>query len=325
LTYDQASGWAHLYADGERVSSTNLGAVNLQTAYPLRFGFVPEGNTDGWAGHRFQGRLDELGLYARALESAEVAAIGAAGALGKCAPEPPVLVTEPASQTVAVGSLVTFRVVARSALPLRYAWSFDEAPLAGATNATLVLGNVQPAQGGIYRVTVSNRAGSVTSAAATLTVTVPPGITLQPVSQRAVIGAAVTFRVAATGPGPLAYQWFRDGVVVPGGIAPTLILNDVQLIHAGQYTVRVSNASGVIVSEPATLAVGVAVLEATAGLGGVTFSVSGRPGLDYAIEASHDLSQWELVATVLSAPVSWQYADPDAALYDRRFYRVRQL
>ena len=47
----------------------------------------------------------------------------------------------------------------------------------GATNASLTLTNVQPANAGSYSVVVTNPVGSVTSAVAVLTVLVPPVIT----------------------------------------------------------------------------------------------------------------------------------------------------
>ena len=49
---------------------------------------------------------------------------------------PPAITTEPQSQTVGVGTTVTFPVTATGAPPLFYQWSFDGQALPGATNAT---------------------------------------------------------------------------------------------------------------------------------------------------------------------------------------------
>ena len=87
---------------------------------------------------------------------------------------PPQITSNPASQTVVVGTNVTFSVIASGTPPLRYAWLFNGAALAGQTNATLTLTNVQTTDAGSYTVVVSNAIGTVTSLAAVLRVNLPP-------------------------------------------------------------------------------------------------------------------------------------------------------
>jgi len=82
-----------------------------------------------------------------------------------------------------------------------------------------------------------------------------PRITAQPEDQSASVGESVTFETAATGVAPLDYQWFKDGVPIPGATGPTLTLPDAQCEDAGSYTVRVSNSAGAVTSAPATLQV----------------------------------------------------------------------
>jgi hypothetical protein len=84
---------------------------------------------------------------------------------------PPVITTQPASQTVLAGQNVSFDVVASGSGPLSYAWKFNGTPVPGATNSVLTLANVTPALAGNYAVVVTNGGGSVASAVATLTVT----------------------------------------------------------------------------------------------------------------------------------------------------------
>ncbi len=83
---------------------------------------------------------------------------------------PPVITSEPTNQTVAVGGTVNFNVAASGTLPLSYQWSCNTTNLAGATNTTLTLTNVQFSQAGSYAVLVTNAYGSVTSSNAVLTV-----------------------------------------------------------------------------------------------------------------------------------------------------------
>ena len=82
----------------------------------------------------------------------------------------PTITTQPASQTVTAGSSVTFSVVASGTAPLSYQWKFNGANISGATSSSFTIASAQSANAGSYTVTVSNSAGSVTSAAATLTV-----------------------------------------------------------------------------------------------------------------------------------------------------------
>ncbi len=85
---------------------------------------------------------------------------------------PPLIVKPPASLTVTQGVNVTFApVVTGSALS--YQWHFNGAILPGATSSNLTLLNVQAAQAGAYTLVVSNATTVVTSATASLSVTIP--------------------------------------------------------------------------------------------------------------------------------------------------------
>ncbi|UYZ62525.1 PQQ-dependent sugar dehydrogenase [Hymenobacter weizhouensis] len=85
----------------------------------------------------------------------------------------PSISTQPASRSVAPGQSASFTVQATGTAPLSYQWQKDGVNISGATGATYTIASVTAADAGQYRVVVSNAAGSVTSAAATLTVTAP--------------------------------------------------------------------------------------------------------------------------------------------------------
>jgi hypothetical protein len=68
-------------------------------------------------------------------------------------------------------------------------------------------------------------------------------------------GGTALLTVSASGSEPLAYQWLKDGVDVAGAMAPSLVISNVQLSHAGLYSVVVSNAFGTATSSNAVLAV----------------------------------------------------------------------
>jgi hypothetical protein len=115
--------------------------------------------------------FDDLRTYLRAVTADEVAQIYAAA---DPMVEPPVIVTQPVASSVNAGATVAFSVVATGTAPLAYQWRRNGGVLAGQTNATLTLNQVQPANSGDYSVVVSNSAGSVTSALAALTVNTQP-------------------------------------------------------------------------------------------------------------------------------------------------------
>ncbi len=89
----------------------------------------------------------------------------------KVAPRQKITITQsPLDEAVPVGASVTKRVAVAGTGPFSYQWSHQGQVLPGATNATLVLTNVQAAQSGAYRVRVTNELSKVTSPEAYLCV-----------------------------------------------------------------------------------------------------------------------------------------------------------
>ena len=120
----------------------------------------------------FYGSIDEMSVYNRGLSAQEIQSIYLAGSAGKCVPElPPAIVAQPTNQTVVMGQTAEFSVTATGTQPLSYQWTFDTTNIAGGTNATLVLTNVQFDQAGAYAVVITNIHGSTLSSNANLTVT----------------------------------------------------------------------------------------------------------------------------------------------------------
>ena len=145
---------------------------------------------------------------------------------------------------------------------LTYQWYKDGKAISGATSSSYKINSVKKSDAGKYTVTVSNSAGSVTSAAA-LTVeamsanAVKPIIIDQPESQTVNEGGSVTFSVTTSETGTLRYQWKKDGVEIisvdPASSSYTIC--NVAASDAGSYTVTVSNEFGSVTSKAATLTV----------------------------------------------------------------------
>jgi len=77
---------------------------------------------------------------------------------------------QPQPVVVVAGKQAAFSVTAEGVPPLRYQWQKDGVDLPRQTNATLVLGDVQTVNAGLYRVIVTNKFGRAVSQEAALTV-----------------------------------------------------------------------------------------------------------------------------------------------------------
>ena len=98
-------------------------------------------------------------------------------------------------------------------------------------------------------------------------------ITQQPLGGNYLAGATTTLRVQAVGTGDLAFQWRRNGGVLPGETASTLTLKN--LTTSGSYDVIVTDDNGSLPSDPAIVNVAASAAQAvTLGSTGVTESLS---------------------------------------------------
>jgi hypothetical protein len=179
---------------------------------------------------------------------------------------PPTITTQPQSQGVAKGQDASFSVVPSGTTPFTYQWYFNGSKAGGKDSlSTLTLSSVDMGKAGNYTVVVVNPAGSVTSAVATLTVYILPGIQTQPQNQTVLQGAKVSFSVVTNNNGtpPFSYQWningtnSIDGPSISGSTNATLTLSNVQSAQAGNVFVVITNNAGSITSSVVTLTVNV--------------------------------------------------------------------
>jgi hypothetical protein len=222
--------------------------------------------------------------------------------------------TQPISQTVAVGSDVTFAVSATPIDvygPYSFQWVKDGTDLtdgptssgstiSGSTNTSLTITDVQTNDAGSYQLLITNPGGLVTSSNAVLTVTnmtvtdIPPVITVQPTNQGVAVGSAVALAVTATGTEPLNYQWQINGTnlvdgtnlvngdITSGSTTNVLTISNAQTNNSGAYTVVITNIAGSVTSSNALLTVIVPSpsfgnIQAESGVSG-SFILSGAGG-----------------------------------------------
>lgn len=175
---------------------------------------------------------------------------------------PPVITQQPASQTIAYGSNLMLSVQASGTPPLQFQWKKDGVDLGSWSSSSYEVYQAKPTNSGIYTVVVTNAAGSVTSAAASITVQQPvaPTITKEPLGQSIPYGEGLYLVVEAKGSPPLSYQWKKDGVSL--GSAASYYSYSVYNAtpeHSGNYSVVVTNPAGSVTSATAVVTVQPAV------------------------------------------------------------------
>ncbi|MGA2692858.1 MAG: immunoglobulin domain-containing protein [Opitutaceae bacterium] len=170
----------------------------------------------------------------------------------------PTITQQPSSQTVPAGSGVSFSVVATGSPAPTYQWNLAGEAIPGAIDSSYSIASAAAGDAGIYTVTVTNSAGSVTSNAATLTVTAlssPPSFTTQPVSQTISNASTVVFQAVASGAPAPTLQWYFNGGPLSNATGSVLVVGGATASNAGTYYCVATNANGTAQSGSATLTV----------------------------------------------------------------------
>lgn len=101
---------------------------------------------------------------------------------------------------------------------------------------------------------------------------VAPQISSAPASVATSPGQTVTFRAAAIGSAPLAYEWLRNGTVIGGATASSYSFTSATGDDGARFAVRVTNAVGTVTSAEAQLTIHAAPAAATSCTGGAAFT-----------------------------------------------------
>ncbi|MFO7536235.1 MAG: immunoglobulin domain-containing protein [Kiritimatiellia bacterium] len=175
----------------------------------------------------------------------------------ECGIDPPTITVQPVNKAVNGGQPATFSVTASGTEPLYYQWQKNTVDISGAIGTNYTIAAAAQTDEGSFRCIVTNVAGTATSSAATLTVTVygPPTIVVQPVNKAAYLGQPATFSVIASGTPPLYYQWQKNTVNISGAIAANYTIAAAAQTDEGSFRCIVTNVLGTATSSAATLTV----------------------------------------------------------------------
>jgi hypothetical protein len=237
-----------------------------------------------------------------------------------------VITTQPANQTVTLGSTATFAVVASGTGPLTYQWYKNGTAISGATAASYTTpATVTGDNYSTFAVFATNPGGSTGSIPATLNCGPPPSIDSQPYSYSVNVGQSAYFASDASGMGMLTYQWFKNGLAILGATGystgtvncgystPPTVIGD----NASIFTFTVTNAYGSITSSPIKLTVTgqapwitTAPVNQTVPLGSsATFTVVGNGTVPLTY-------QWSKNGAAISGATTASYTTPPTASGD---------
>ena len=213
---------------------------------------------------------------------------------GMRAGQPPVIISQSASQTASQGEDLTLAVSAQSAAPCAFQWQLNGVSIPGATGSALVLRDLAFSAAGVYSVLAGNFDGTV--AGAPIVVDVAPRLLSSMIDGRLVLSWPTAFALqSASSPlGPF--------VDVPGAVSP--YRPDYSAAPMQFYRLR--SVPPVITTQRLAD-------------GQVSVTLRGSPGINYVIQATSNFVDWTSLHT---GTVPCTYVDADAAGLAARYYRA---
>lgn len=187
----------------------------------------------------------------------------------------PQISAQPTTAISIAGQSSQLTATALGAPPLYYQWQkgtdgifancTDISEVSGSTANTLNFSAISALDAADYRLIVSNAYGFATSQVATVSVTSFPSINSQPTSATLMVGQSFQLNASAFGAPPLYYQWQKgtngtyinctDAGDLSGSATSILNFNAAVILDAADYRLIVSNASGSVTSQVATIKV----------------------------------------------------------------------
>lgn len=253
VTYDGTT--FYFYGNGTRQwsAATPAGGPNINTGSPLCIGGEPILGGEDF----FDGNVDELAIYDKALTPDQIALHYEVGRANITVPPVPAYVVEhPAPASAYAGRTATFSVNASGTTPLSYQWYRGDTAMVGKANDVLSFTCTYADNGSTYKCVITNLYGSVTSTPATLTVLTDLLVESSPASITRSVGSKAAFRSVPGGALPVAYQWYKGTEAIPDATNQTLWLSNIQPEDdQTTYYAKMTNPWNTANTEPATLTV----------------------------------------------------------------------
>lgn len=151
-----------------------------------------------------------------------------------------------------------------------------------------------------------------------------PWIVTQPHGGRFAVGQSLTLSVQAGGTAPLSFQWIRNGTNLANATNATWIIPSATGRDGGDYSVRVINSGGSVLSQAAH----VEVLDPELAVETfVALRITGEVGASYEVQSrpSANLSVWTPLTRITLVSTHQSWIDPDSNRNPGRLYRAVRL
>lgn len=241
------SGTDGIIRDIEQVGGTYYVCGQFTTAGP-----APAGNIASWNGTAWETLGDGINQQGFCLSSSGYdvicgGAFSVAGAdqsvnIGRYF-SPPVIYQQSGIVTICRNDTLLLFVNATSSLPVTFQWEKDGVPLTP-DNDTLLIPVAQLNDTGEYTCSVTNSAGSATSAVILVNILQEPIFSTTLTDSAVCGGTNITFLTDYIGSNPVSFQWYYSSVPIPGETGDSISFIPANETHSGSYYCISNNICG---------------------------------------------------------------------------------
>ena len=282
------------YVNGVLDNTMNCSSSIYQNAYDVCFGKMNHPTFH----YYWDGKLDDIGIWNRALSQQEITALYAAN----CVP-PVATVTAAGPTSFCSGGSVQLNTAANPAYT--YQWQNNGVNIPGATNASYTANAA-----GSYTVIARSSANCAdTSAPMAVTVNALPSAAITAAGPTTFCSGVSVVLNANTATG-LSYQWRRNGTTITGATSASYTATT-----TGAYTVVVSNSNNCQATSAATSVTVNALPQATVAAAGPTTFCSGASVVLNANTGTGLSYQWQQNGTTISGATSAAYTATTSGSY----------
>jgi len=232
-TVVEANKWYHIagtYQAGDSVKIYVNGVLEQVTTIIITRNTNPNkfciGQSGYWSERFFNGKIDEVKLYSRALSAEEIEA------------EYIHVSISPSSDAMDIGQSQQFTsTISGGISPYAYQWYSNGAAINGATSSTYQFTSTSRGSYNICVKVIDTVGIAATSNNATVTVNNEPSVTISPTSVTVESGSQQFTSSVTEGTSPYTYQWYLNDVPVSGATSDTWTFTPTT---NGTYTIHVS-------------------------------------------------------------------------------------